>query len=52
VTPFEVAVARRQWSLVALYLLLAISETARTLPPQSLDALIGLLAAENEGEQS
>jgi len=48
VTAFEVAVERRQWTLVSLYLLLAIHETAARLPPESLVALIDLLGGEDE----
>jgi len=43
-TTFEVAVERRMWELVALHLLLAVSETASKLPPDSLTALIELLS--------
>jgi hypothetical protein len=49
-TPFAVAVERRQWQLVSLYLLLAISETAAKLPPESLTALIDLLGGEDTPE--
>ncbi len=42
-TAFAVAVERRQWSLVSLYLLLGVSEAAAKLPPESLTALIDLL---------
>ena len=45
-TAFALAVERRQWTLVSLYLLLAISETAARLPPESLTALIELLGGE------
>lgn len=44
--PFAVAVKRQQWTLVSLYLLLAISETAAKLPPESLTALIDLLGGD------
>jgi hypothetical protein len=47
-TPFAVAVERKQWEVVSLRLLLAISEAANKLPPESLSALIDLLAAEKE----
>jgi hypothetical protein len=52
VTAFEVAVERRQWTLVSLYLLLAIHETAARLPPESLTALIDLLGGEDEGPEA
>jgi hypothetical protein len=42
-TPFAVAVERKQWSLVSLYLLLGISETFARLPPESLEALLDVL---------
>ena len=45
-TAFQVAVERQQWQLVALYLLLGISEAASKLPPESLTALIDLLGGE------
>jgi len=46
-TPFAEAVKRQDWTLVSLYLLLAISETAAKLPPESLTALIDLLGGED-----
>jgi len=42
-TAFAVAVERRQWSLVSLFLLLGVAEAAAKLPPESLTALIDLL---------
>jgi len=51
-TAFEVAVERRQWTLVSLYLLLAISETAAKLPPESLTALIDLLGGDEAGREA
>ena len=42
-TAFAVAVERRQWSLVSLFLLLGLAEAAAKLPPESLTALIDLL---------
>jgi hypothetical protein len=50
VTAFEIAVERRQWQVVALYLLLGISEAASKLPPESLTALIDLLGGESGDE--
>ncbi len=47
-TAFAVAVERKQWQLVSLYLLLGVSEAASKLPPESLTALIDLLAGEDE----
>jgi hypothetical protein len=38
-----VAVERKNWSLAALCLLLGVSETARTLPPETLERLLDLL---------
>jgi hypothetical protein len=49
-TTFEVAVERRMWELVALHLLLAVSETASKLPADSLTALIELLSEEEPAE--
>ena len=45
-TAFAQAVKREQWQLVALYLLVAVSETAAKLPPESLTALIDLLGGD------
>ena len=50
-TAFQVAVERQQWQLVALYLLLGISEAASKLPPESLTALIDLLGGEDEPQE-
>jgi len=47
-TAFAVAVERRQWPLVSLFLLLGVSEAAAKLPPESLTALIDLLGGEAE----
>ena len=47
-TAFAVAVERRRWPLVSLYLLLGVSEAAAKLPPESLTALIDLLGGEAE----
>ena len=50
---FAVAVERKQWSLVSLYLLLGVTEAARRLPPESLSALLDLLeAGEADGRRS
>lgn len=45
-TPLAVAVERRQWEAVALYLLLGVAEAASQLPPESLAALVDLLGGE------
>ena len=50
-TAFAVAVERQEWRLVSLYLLLAISETASKLPPESLTALIDLLGGPEAGRE-
>ncbi|HLF77036.1 MAG TPA: hypothetical protein VJB57_06040 [Dehalococcoidia bacterium] len=47
-TPLAVAVERRQWQVVALRLLLGVSDAARRLPPESLNELIDLLGAGSE----
>jgi hypothetical protein len=47
-TRFEVAIARKEWEVVCLYLLLGVSEAASMLPPESLSALLDLLAGEDE----
>jgi hypothetical protein len=45
-TTLEVAVRRRDWERVALYLLLGVSRAADKLPPESLNALLDLLSVE------
>ena len=47
-TRFEGAIARKEWEVVCLYLLLGVSEAASMLPPESLSALLDLLAGEDE----
>ena len=42
-TPLAVAVERKQWSLVSLYLLIGVTEAAAKLPAESLTALIDIL---------
>ena len=45
-TGFAVAVERRQWRVVSLYLALGITEAASKLPPESLTALVELLGGD------
>jgi hypothetical protein len=45
-TAFALAVERRQWTLVSLRLLLAVTEAAEKLPPESLASLLDLLESE------
>lgn len=45
-TAFAQAVERQQWELVALYLLAAVADTAASLPPETLTALIDVLSDE------
>jgi hypothetical protein len=45
-TVLQVAIDRRRWDLVWLYLLLGVSEAASRLPQESLSELIELLAAD------
>ena len=40
---FALAVERREWSLVALFLLLGVAEAAAKLPPDALNGLLELL---------
>ncbi len=47
-TRFEIAIEQKQWELVCLYLLLGVSEAASMLPPESLSALLDLLAGEDD----
>jgi hypothetical protein len=49
VTPLAIAVEQRLWEMVALYLLLGVTEAARQLPPESLAALLDLLGEEAPG---
>ena len=42
------AIERREWELVALYLLAGLSEAIARLPPESVAALFDLLAGEEE----
>jgi hypothetical protein len=50
VTGLAAAVERREWRLVALYLLLGVSETAAQLPAESLAALLDLLGGQPDAE--
>ena len=47
-TGFEAAIEAKRWELVWLYLLLGVTEAASKLPPESLSALLDLLAGEEE----
>ena len=47
-TRFETAIQQRQWEVVCLYLLVGLAETASRMPPESLSALLDLLAGEDE----
>jgi hypothetical protein len=47
---FEAAIERKQWEVVCLYLMLGVTEAASKLPPESLSALLDLLAGEEEGQ--
>lgn len=42
-TPLAVALDGRQWELVALRLLIGVSNAASALPPQSLTEIVELL---------
>jgi hypothetical protein len=48
VTPLAIAVERRDWHSVALYLLLGVSQAASALPQESLVALLDLLDGDEE----
>lgn len=50
-TPLAVAVERRDWRSVALYLLLGVSDAAAALPQESLAALLDLLGGMKESER-
>ena len=47
-TRFEAAIEEKRWEAVWLYLLLGVTEAASKLPPESLSALLDLLAGEEE----
>ena len=42
-----VAIERKQWELVALCLLLGLTEAAAKLPPEAIEGLLEVLAAED-----
>jgi len=46
VTPMAIAVERRDWRSVALYLLIGVAEAAEALPAESLAELLDLLGGE------
>ena len=45
-TSLAVAVEKREWRLVSLYLLLGVHEAASRLPPETLSELVDLLGGE------
>ena len=46
--PLTLAIRRGEWELVALALLLSLSDAARRLPPGTIDDVIALLSDEEE----
>ena len=42
-SPLAVAVERRAWTLIALYLLLGVAEAASRLPPEAVEGLLEAL---------
>ena len=48
-TTMAVAIDKREWRLVSLYLLLGVSEAASRLPPETLSELVDLLGGEQAG---
>ena len=46
-TSLSVAIERKQWELVSSDLLLGVVETAKALPPESIEALIDLLSVDD-----
>lgn len=42
-SPLAIAVERRAWTLVALYLLLGVAEAASRLPPEAVEGLLEAL---------
>jgi hypothetical protein len=51
VSAMAVAVRNQDWERVALYLLLGVSRAAEKLPPETLDALLDLLSADESREK-
>jgi hypothetical protein len=47
-TSLAVAIEKRDWRLVSLYLLLGVSEAASHLPPETLTELVDLLGGERD----
>ena len=47
----SIAVERREWSLVALCLLLGVADAAARLPPDTLESLIELLEEPSRGKR-
>jgi hypothetical protein len=46
-TSLALAVEKREWRLVSLYLLLGVSEAASRLPPETLSELVDLLGGDD-----
>jgi len=47
-TSLAVAIEKREWRLVSLYLLLGVNEAASLLPPETLSELVDLLGGERD----
>jgi hypothetical protein len=47
-TGLEAAIAQKRWEAAWLYLMLGVTEAASKLPPETLSALLDLLAGEEE----
>jgi hypothetical protein len=47
-TGLEAAIAQKRWEAAWLYLMLGVTEAASKLPPETLSALLDLLAGEDE----
>jgi hypothetical protein len=47
-TSLAVAIEKRQWQLVSLYLLLGVHEAATRMPPETLSELVDLLGGERD----
>ncbi|MFQ6020223.1 MAG: hypothetical protein ACE5KW_05660 [Dehalococcoidia bacterium] len=45
-TDLTAAIESREWELVALYLLLGVTQAAAQLPPEALDGLLEILDAQ------
>ena len=48
--PLAAAMRRNEWERVALLLLLGVAEAARKAPPGTIDDVLAMLSAEEDGD--